>query len=137
VNARLDRPPARTDPALQVLLAVALLAAVVGAALLLRAALASDRGHVTLHVNNQTGLPLTLDALDRSGSRLTVGSAPPKAQTTIQEVVDLGERWTFLAAYAGREVHRQTMSSAELRARGRTITVPAGATRDLEQAGLR
>jgi hypothetical protein len=52
-------------------------------------------------------------------------------------VVDLGERWTFVAAYAGREVHRQTLSKAELRARGWTITIPASATRQLEQAGFR
>jgi hypothetical protein len=136
MNARLDWPPTRSDPVLQVLLAVAVLAAAVGVVLLLRAALTTGVGHVTLHVDNQTGLPLTVDALDSSGSRLTVGSARPKAQTAIQEVVDLGERWTFVAAYAGHEVHRQTMSTAELRAKGWTVTVPADATRHLEQAGF-
>jgi hypothetical protein len=137
MNARLDWPPTRTDPALQVMLVVATIAAVVGAVVLLRAALASDVGHVTLRVDNQTSLMLTLEALDRSGSRLPVGLAKPKAQTTVQEVVDLGDQWTVVAAYAGREVHRQTLSKAELRAQGWTITIPATATRELEQAGFR
>jgi hypothetical protein len=137
MNARLDWPPTRTDPALQVLLTVAALAALIGAVLLLRAALASNVGHLTLRVDNQTGLVLTVAALDGSGSRLAVGSVTPKGQTTVQELVDLGERWTFVAAYAGREVHRQTLSEAELRDRGWTITIPASATRELEQAGFR
>ena len=136
MNARLDLPPTRTDPALQVLLVVATLAAVVGVVVLLRAALASDVAHVTLRVDNQTSLMLTLEALDRSGSRLPVGLAKPKAQTTVQEVVDLGDQWTVVAAYAGREVHRQTLSKAELRAQGWTVTIPASATRQLEQAGF-
>jgi hypothetical protein len=137
MNARLDWPPTRTDPALQVMLVVATIAAVVGAVVLLRAALASDVGYVTLRVDNQTSLMLTLEALDRFGSRLPVGLAEPKAQTTVQEVVDLGDQWTVVAAYAGREVHRQTLSKAELRAQGWTITIPATATRELEQAGFR
>jgi hypothetical protein len=137
VNARLDWPPARTDRALQTLLVVAALVAVVGVVLLLRAALGSSVSHVTLRLDNQTGLTLAVEAFDAAGSRVAVGSAQPKAQTTIQEVVDLGERWTFVAAYAGREVHRQTLSGAELRARGWTITLPADATRQLEQAGFR
>jgi hypothetical protein len=122
---------------LQVLLVAATLAAVVGTVLLLRAAFGSDVGHVTLRVDNQTGLVLTVAALDGSGSRLAVGSATAKGQTTVQEVVDIGEQWTFVAAYAGREVHRQTLSKAELRARGWIITIPASATRQLEQAGFR
>jgi hypothetical protein len=136
MNARLDLPPTRTDPALQVLLVVATLAAVVGVVVLLRAALASDVAHVTLRVDNQTSLGLTVAALDRSGSRLAVASAMPKAQTTVQEVVDIGDQWTVVAAYAGREVHRQTLSKAELRAQGWTVTIPASATRQLEQAGF-
>jgi hypothetical protein len=137
VNARLDVPPTRTDPALQVLLVVATIAAVLGTMVLVRAALATNVGHVTLQVDNQAGLPLTVAAFDRSGTRLAVTSAAPKAQTTVDELVDIGERWTFVAAYAGREVHRQTLSKAELRARGWTITIPASTTRQLEQAGFR
>ena len=137
MNTRLDSPPTRTDPALQVLLAVATIAAVLGTMVLVRAALATNVGHLTLQVDNQAGLPLTVAALDRSGTRLAVTSAQPRAQTTVYELVDLGERWTFGAAYAGREVHRQTLSKAELRARGWTITIPASATRQLEQAGFR
>jgi hypothetical protein len=137
MNARLDSPPSRTDPALQVLLATALLAVAVGALLLLRAASASSPGHVTLQADNQTALPLTLTALDPSGRRVTVGSAGPRAVTTIQEVVDIGGRWTLVADYAGREVQRQTLTRAELRARRWTVVIPASATRRLEQAGFR
>jgi hypothetical protein len=137
VNARLDVPPTRTDPALRILLVGATIGAVLGTMVLVRAALATNVGHVTLRVDNQTSLVLILEALDRSGTRLPVGLARPKAQTTVDEVVDLGERWTFVAAYAGREVHRQTLSTAELRVRGWTITIPASATRQLEQAGFR
>lgn len=136
MNARLDVPPSQADPALRVLLAAAVLAAAVGTLLLLRAGLASDPGHVTLQIDNQTALPLTLTAVDSSGSRLAVGLASPKAQTTIQEVVDIGERWTLVAHYASREVHQQTLSRAELRAHRWTIVIPAGATRQLEQAGF-
>jgi hypothetical protein len=136
VNARLDRPPTSTDPALQVLLAVAVLAAAVGVVLLLRAATASSVGHVTLRVDNQTGLPLTLEAVDRTGSRQTVGSATARAQTTIDEVVDIGDRWTIVATYAGQEVHRQSVSKAELRARAWTVAIPANATDQLERAGF-
>jgi hypothetical protein len=136
VNARLDRPPTSTDPALQVLLAAAVLVAAVGAVLLLRAATASTVGHVTLRVDNQASLPLTLEAIDRTGSRLTVGSATAKSQTTIDEVVDIGDQWTIVAAYAGQEVHRESVSKAELRARGWTFAIPADATDQLEQAGF-
>ena len=136
MNARLDRPPTSTDPALQVLLAVAVLAAAVGVVLLLRAATASSVGHVTMRVDNQTSLPLTLEVIDRTGSRLAVGSATAKAQTTVDEVVDIGDRWTIVATYAGHEVHRQSVSKAELRARGWTVAIPADATDQLEQAGF-
>ncbi|HEX6674232.1 MAG TPA: hypothetical protein VF486_04300 [Actinomycetes bacterium] len=136
MNARLDRPPTWTDPALQALLAAAVLAAAVGAVLLLRAAPVSNVGHVTLRVDNQTSLPLTLEAVDRTGSRLPVGSATAKAQTTFSEVVDIGDQWTFVAVYAGQEVHRQSVSRAELRGSGWTITIPADATDQLERAGF-
>jgi hypothetical protein len=136
VNARLDRPPTWTDPALQALLAAAVLAAAVGAVLLLRAASTTSVGHVTLRVDNQSSLPLTLEVVDRTGSRLPVGSARAKAQTTVDEVVDVGEEWTFVASYAGQEVHHQSVSKAELRARGWTVTIPANATDQLERAGF-
>ena len=136
MNARLDRPPTWTDPALQALLAAAVLAAAVGAVLLLRAAPTAAVGHVTLRVDNQTSLPLTLEAIDRGGGRLPVGSAAPNARTTIDEVVDVGDQWTVVAAYAGQEVHRQSVSRAELRGRGWTITIPADATDQLERAGF-
>ena len=136
MNARLDSPPSRTDPALQVLLAAAVLAVAVGALLLLRAASASNPGHVTLQVDNQTALPLTLTAVDPSGRQLVVGSAGPKAVTTAQEVVDIGGQWTLVADYVGREVQRQTLSRAELRAHRWTIVIPASVTLQLEQAGF-
>jgi hypothetical protein len=136
MNARLDSPPTRSDPALGILLLVATLVAAVSSLVLLRAALSSNVDHVTLRVDNQTSLVLTLEALDRSGTRLPVGVAKPKARTTLYEVIDPGDRWTVVAAYGGREVHRQVLSAAELRASGWTIAIPAAATRELQQAGF-
>lgn len=137
MNARLDRRPARADPLLQLLLAWAVCVAVVVTVLLVHAELASRVGHVTVRVDNQAGLPLTLEAVGRGGGRVAVGTAAPKARTSFAEVLDVGDEWTFVAAYAGGEVYRQTLSGAELRAHGWTVTIPADATRQLERAGLR
>jgi hypothetical protein len=137
MSARLDWPPTRTDPLLQLLLAWAVCMAVVVTVLLVRAELASPVGHVTVHVDNQAGLPLALEAVERGGGRVAVGTAAPKARTSFAEVVDVGEEWTFVATYAGREVDRQTLPRAELRAHRWTVTIPADATRQLERAGFR
>ena len=41
-----------------------------------------------------------------------------------------------MAAYGGQEVHRETLDRTELADRRWTITIPADATEQLEQAGF-
>ena len=65
-----------------------------------------------------------------------LGSAAGKALTTFQEIPDIGPRWTFVAAYGGRQVHRVAMTRSELAARGWTVSIPATATTELDRAGF-
>jgi hypothetical protein len=53
------------------------------------------------------------------------------------EVPDIGQRWTFVAAYGGQEVYREQLLRAELVADGWMVRIPASATAALERAGFR
>ena len=55
--------------------------------------------------------------------------------TTFSEIPDLGARWTLVATYGGRQVHRVTVDRSDLAAANWTLTVPAGVTTALERAG--
>jgi len=85
--------------------------------------------------------PLTeADPLLRGVVRATVGGRVDHVTvrvTTFQEVPDIGPRWTFVATYGGRQVHRVALTRAELAARGWTVAIPATATTELEGAGFR
>jgi hypothetical protein len=137
MNARLDNPLTAADPLLRGLLITTLAIAAIGMLLLVRASVGGGVDHVTLRVDNQAGLVLQVDTIDPSGARVGLGSAAATTLTTFQEIPDVGPRWTVVASYGGRQVHRVTMTKAELAARGWTVSIPATATTQLEGAGFR
>jgi hypothetical protein len=105
--------------------------------LLVRATFGGGVDHVTVRVDNQAALALQVDTIDAAGTAVGLGSADPKTLTTFQEIPDIGSRWTFVATYGGRQVHRVAMTKAELAARGWTVSIRATATTELEGAGFR
>jgi hypothetical protein len=138
MNARLDNPLTEVNPLLRGMLISTLAIAAIGMLLLLvRASVGGGVDHVTVRVDNQAGLGLQVDTIDAPGARVGLGSAAPKTLTTFQEIPDIGQRWTFVASYAGRQVHRVTITKTEFAARGWTVTIPATATTQLEEAGSR
>jgi hypothetical protein len=137
MNARLEDPTITADPVVRGVLAATIAIAALGMLLLARAALGGGVDHVTVRVDNQAGLAIQVDAVDSGGDRVGLGEAGGRSPTTFQEVPDVGRRWTLVASYGGREVHRETLARTELAARGWTVTIPAGATGELERAGFR
>jgi catechol 2,3-dioxygenase-like lactoylglutathione lyase family enzyme len=136
MNTRLDRPTATGDPVVRAVLAVTAVVTVIGVLALVRAATGDGVDHVTVRVDNQAGLAVQVDALDASGDRVGLGEAEPDAMTTFSQVPDVGAHWTLVAAYGGREVHRASLTRADLAAGNWTVTIPAGATSTLERAGF-
>jgi hypothetical protein len=137
MNARLDNPLTEADPLLRGVLITTLGIAAIGVLLLVRASFGSGVDHVTVRVDNQAALVLQVDTIDASGATAGLGVAAPKTLTTFPEIPDIGQRWTFVASYGGRQVHRVAMTKAELAARGWTVSIPATATTELEEAGFR
>jgi hypothetical protein len=137
MNARLDKPLTEADPLLRGVLITTLAVAAIGMLLLVRASFGGGIDHVTVRVDNQAALGLQVDTIDAAGARVGLGSAAPKTLTTFQGIPDIGPRWTFVATYGARQVHRVTMTKAELTARGWTVSIPVAATSELEQAGFR
>jgi catechol 2,3-dioxygenase-like lactoylglutathione lyase family enzyme len=135
MTTRLD-DPTTTDPVVRGILTVTMVLIVVGVLALVRATMGSSAHHVTVRVDNQTGLSVQVEALDPAGARVGLGEAEPTAVRTFHDVPDLGARWTFVAFYGGREVHRETVARAELAGRDWTVTIPADVTDALEQAGF-
>jgi hypothetical protein len=138
MNVRIQPPDTGTDRPVQVLAAVAIAVAAIGALSLMRSAIGDmTRDYRTVRVDNQTGLAVQVDALDAAGGRMGLGLAGPRATTGFQEVLDLGRTWTFVASYGGQEVARQQLTGRELAAAGWTVQIPGKATADLEAAGFR
>jgi hypothetical protein len=137
MNLRLERPSTDADPVVGTILVVTLALTAVGVLLLIRAQLDGGVGHATVRVDNQTGLPLQVDTVDGRGGTVGLGEAAPRTATAFQEVPDIGRRWTFVAAYGGREVYREQLLRDDLEADGWTLRVPASATADLERVGFR
>jgi hypothetical protein len=138
MNVRIQPPGTGTDRPVQVLAAVAIAVAAIGALSLMRPAIGDmTREYRTVHVDNQTGLAVQVDALDAGGGRMGLGLAGPHATTGFQEVLDLGRTWTFVTSYGGQEVTRQQLTGRELAAAGWTVRIPGKATADLEAAGFR
>jgi hypothetical protein len=136
MNTRLDDPTPITDPMVRGVVIVTAVITTLGVLVLIRAAVGGAVDHVTVRVDNQAGLAIQIDVLDASGDRVGLGEAEAKSLTSFQEVPDVGERWTLVAAYGGQEVHRQTLARTTLAAGNRRIVIPADATRPLEQAGF-
>ena len=109
---------------------------IIGVLALIRAATGDGVDHVTVRVDNQAGLAVRVDALNASGDRVGLGEARPGTLTTFHEIPDVGTRWTLVAAYAGQEVHRETLARTTLAAANWTVVIPADATRPLERAGF-
>jgi hypothetical protein len=137
MNARLDNPLTEADPLLRGVLITSVAITAIGMLLLVRATFGGGVDHVTVRVDNQAALVLQVDTIDAAGTAVGLGSAAPKTLTTFQEVPDIGSRWTFVATYGGRQVHRVAMTKAELAARGWTVSIPAMGTNELEGAGFR
>ena len=137
MNARLDNPLTETDPLLRGVLIAGIAIVAIGALLLIRATVGGGVDHVTVRVDNRSALPLQVDTIDAAGTSVGLGRAAPKTLTTFQETPDIGARWTFVVTYGGRQVHRVAISRAELAAGGWTVSIPATATTELEEAGFR
>jgi hypothetical protein len=137
MNTRLDDLTTTADPVVRGVVIVTLAITTLGVLLLVRAAVGGGVDHVTVRVDNQAGLKVQVDAVDASGDRVGLGVAGHKSLTTFEEIPDIGLRWTLVATYGGREVHRQTLAGTELAARNWTVTIPASATGALERAGFR
>jgi hypothetical protein len=136
MNARLDETTSQADSVVRGIVVVTVAITIVGMLALVRAAVGDRVGHVTVRVDNRAGLAVQVDALDASGDRVGLGEAEANARTSFQEIPDIGERWTLVAAYGGQEAHRETLARAALADRNWTVTIPASATSALERAGF-
>ena len=137
MSLRLGRPSTEADPAVSAIVVITCILTAVGVLSLIRAQFDGDPRHVSVRVDNQTRLPLHIDAEDPGGSTVGLGEAGPRRLTPFVEVLDIGQRWTFVAAYGGREVYREQLLRAELVADGWMVRIPASATAALERAGFR
>jgi hypothetical protein len=137
MSLRLGRPSTEADPAVSAIIVVTFVLTAVGVLLLIWAQFDGNPRHVSVRVDNQTGIPLQIDAEDAGGSTVGLGEAGPGHLTPFVEVPDIGQRWTFVAAYGGREVYREQLLRAELVADGWMVRIPASATAALERAGFR
>jgi len=136
MNTRLEDSTTTGDPVVRGLVIVTAVITIIGVLVLIRAAVGDGVDHVTVRVDNQAGLAVRVDALNASGDRLGLGEARPGALTTFHEIPDIGTRWTVVAAYAGQEIHRETVARTRLAAANWTVVIPADATRPLERAGF-
>ena len=136
MNTRLEASTTTDDPVVRGLVIVTAVITIIGVLALIRAATGDGVDHVTVRVDNQAGLAVRVDALNASGDRVGLGEARPGTLTTFHEIPDIGTRWTVVAAYAGQEVHRETLARTTLAAANWTVVIPADATRPLERAGF-
>jgi len=135
MSLRLARTEA--DPGVSAIVVATFALTAVGVLLLIRPQFDGNRRHVSVRVDNQTGIPLQIDAEDAGGSTVGLGEAGPRRLTPFVEVPDLGQRWTLVAAYGGQEVYREQLLRAELVADDWVVRIPASAAAALERAGFR
>ena len=136
MSTRLEETTSRADPVVRGIVVVTVAITIVGTLALVRAAVGGRVDHVTVRVDNRAGLAVQVDAVDASGDRVGLGEADAKTLTTFHEIPDIGARWTLVAAYGDREVHRETLPRTALDAANWTVTIPASATGALERAGF-
>jgi len=137
MNVRLEHPWTETDRTVQAVAFATVAIALLGVLLPVRVALTGGVGHVTVRIDNRAGVGLEVDAVDAAGAAQGLGAVGARVVTPVEEVADQGRTWTFVAAYGGREVFRQSLSREELAGRDWTVQIPATATTDLERAGFR
>jgi hypothetical protein len=135
MSTRLEETTSQADPVVRGMVVVTVAITIVGTLALVRA-VGGRVDHVTVRVDNRAGLAVQVDAVDASGDRVGLGEADAKTLTTFLEIPDIGARWTLVAAYGDREVHRETLPRTALVAADWTVTIPAGATGALERAGF-
>ena len=135
MNTRLDDPTTTRDPIIRGILVVTALITIVGILALIRDAVGGGVDHLTVRIDNRAGLRVHVDVVDAAGDRVALGEADAGAVTTFSEVPDIGDRWTVVATYGGRQVHRATVARSDLAAANWTLTIPAGATTALQRAG--
>lgn len=136
MNTQLEDPTTTDDPVVRGLVIVTAVITIIGVLALIRAATGDGVEPVTVRVDNQAGLAVRVDALNASGDRVGLGEARPGTLTTFHEIPDIGTRWTLVAAYAGQEVHRETLTRTTLATANWTVVIPADATHPLERAGF-
>jgi hypothetical protein len=136
MNTRLHDPTTTDDPMVRGVLIVTAVITIIGVLALIRAATGDGVDHVTVRIDNQAGLAVQVDALDASGDRVGLGKADAKTLSTFHEIPDIGTPWTVVVAYAGQEIHRETLARTTLAAANWTVVIPAGATASLERAGF-
>jgi hypothetical protein len=136
MSVQLGRPGTGTDRPVLAVAVITAVVTVIGAGWLVQAAIGGGVAHRTVRVDNRAGLAVQVDAVV-DGGRLGLGEAGPGATTTFLEVADLGDPWTFVVTYGGREVARQTLTDRELAASRWTVQIPDAATAELERQGFR
>jgi hypothetical protein len=70
MSLRLGRPSTEADPAVSAIVVVTFVLTAVGVLSLIRAQFDGSRGHVSVRVDNQTRLPLQIDAEDPGAAPL-------------------------------------------------------------------
>lgn len=137
MNVRLEHPGIGSDRPVRALAAVAVVLTAIGLLALLRASLGGAPGHQTVRIDDQAGLALPVEVVGAGGKAVSLGVAQPRSSTEVVEALDVGEDWTFVATYGGREVFRTALSRDELASAGWTVRIPGSATAELERAGYR
>jgi hypothetical protein len=125
--------PTTTGPVVRGILIATMVVIVVGLLAMVRATMRARTHHVTLRIDNQTGLAVQIDALDTASARVGLGEAEPRTLRTFHDVPDIGAHWTIVAAYGDREVYSESFARTELADRKWTVMIPADA---IETAGF-
>ena len=79
-----------------------------------------------LRIENRSGLDLEVHVrgADDEGV-LPLGTVQHERTETIEDVLDVGERWTFIIERSGEELTRMEMTRARLEARRWRVIIPA------------
>jgi hypothetical protein len=124
-------------------IAVALLVVIVlaaGALLMLRAEehLRGAPKVPEVHVVNSSDLLVDVDVSDGSGDGwLPIGIARPRDVTTVEDVVDQGDRWHFRFRSTGVEGGEIRVTEEQLEAAGWRVSIPEPVVEQLQRDGAR
>ena len=90
MSVQLGRPSTEADPAVSAIVVVTCILTAVGVLLLIRAQSDGGPRHVSVRVDNQTGIPLQIDAEAAGGSTVGLGEAGPRRLTPFVEIPTSG-----------------------------------------------